>query len=216
MQGRYLRELGVVPDFLEVDVEFAVLELHGHPGMAEDLLDSDAGVFGVEDPQDQLHQPAAELLLVEQRVVDLPSLDVCDDLLDGVSSNRRLSGRQHEQNDAEGPYVAALIVAALEDLGRDVVGSADQGVLALLLHQLLPQIFVPLEGQSEVDEHEVQGLVVDQQEVLGLEVAVHNLVLVAVVDDADHLREERPSVGLREVALPLQPAEQLAALAETA
>lgn len=184
--------------------------------MAEDLLDTDARVFRVQDPQDQLDQLTTEFLLVQQRVVDFPSLDVGDDLLDGAPRNRWFSSGQHEQDNAEGPDVAALIVTALEDLRRDVVGSADQGVLALLLHQLLPQIFIPLEGQSEVDEHEVQRLVVDQQEVLRLEVAVHHLVLVAVVDDADHLGEERPRVCLREVALPLQPAEQLAALAETA
>lgn len=62
-------------------------------------------------------------------------------------------------------------------------------MFALFFYQLFPQIFIPLEGKSKVYEHEVKGLVVDKQEVLRLEVAMDYLALVAVIDDADHLRE---------------------------
>lgn len=184
--------------------------------MAQDLLHADARLLGVQQPQDQLHQPAAQLLLVQQRVVEPARPDVGDDLLQAAPRDRRLARGQHEEDDAQRPDVAALVVAAPQDLGGDVVGGAHQRVPPLLPHQLLPQIFIPLEGQPEVDEHQVQRLAVDQQEVFGLQVAVHHPVLVAVVDDAHHLREERPRVGLGEAALPLEPAEELAALAEAA
>lgn len=81
--------------------------------MAEDLLHTDARVFRVQDPQDQLDQLTTELLLVQQRVVDFPGLDVGDDLLDGAPCNRRFPSCQHEQDNAQGPDVAALIVTAL-------------------------------------------------------------------------------------------------------
>mmetsp|Transcript_22723 Transcript_22723/g.77302 ORF Transcript_22723/g.77302 Transcript_22723/m.77302 type:complete len:322 (+) Transcript_22723:16-981(+) len=103
------------------------------------------------------------------------------------------------------PPVDSLVVAlAHDDLRGYVVGGAAHGVRAAL--HLLREAVV----------HHLDVALGVQQEVLGLEVAVHNVLLVHVLQHEQHARGVEPRVGLLEppLGLHVEVLEELAAVGE--
>jgi hypothetical protein len=74
-----------------------------------------------------------------------------------LAVKRRASGDQNIEDDSCGPYIAALVVIQVEHFGCDVVGSPNKLVLALA-DQFFAQVLLPLIGQAEIDEFELEGL----------------------------------------------------------
>ena len=85
----------------------------------------------------------------------------------------------------------------VEHFWRHVVGCPDDLSLLGSLH-LFAHVFVPPERESEVDEHDVPGDVVDHHEVLEFEVAVGHLLRVHVPDRNHHLGKYGLGLALAE------------------
>lgn len=113
------------------------------------------------------------------------------------------------------PHIAVFVVVSAEDLWRHVVSGAYNFVGAHVLH-FLAHVVVPLEGKSEVDEGDGVVVFVVEEEVLGLEVAVADLLQVQVLHRLQHLHENLTRFLLRKAALLVQAVEQLAPFAEAA
>jgi hypothetical protein len=65
-------------------------------------------------------------------------------------------------------------------------------------YQFLSHILVPSEGESEVDELEIEVIVIEEEEVFRFEVAVCDFLLMTVVDGLHHLREDLAGVAFSE------------------
>jgi len=99
-----------------------------------------------------------------------------------------------EQDYACRPNVAAVVLVALQHLWGCVVRSAGlrgENIIFFLL------VF----GQAEVDHFDVPGFLVNCHEVFGFEVAVHDVLLVAVVERAHDADEDLAAHVLVELAL---------------
>jgi len=119
--------------------------------------------------------------LVRNRVPDgvaegeLANLDLLHDLLIRGAIEGRDTGQHDVRDDTARPDVALGAVALGEDLGGDVIRRTE-----LLREHLL---LVVDKGGTEVDDLDlVELLVLLKQDVLGLQVSVHDVVLVAVVN----------------------------------
>ena len=107
----------------------------------------------------------------------------------------------HVEEHAEAPQVGALavgcavvvVVVPREHLGRDVVGRAAE---PRELPVGLPEPRVP-----EVDELHVAAICADEEDVLGLDVSVHDVERVQVVDGEKDLCKEVCRLRLRVAAL---------------
>ena len=105
---------------------------------------------------------------------------------------RRPAGEELCDDAAEGPQVGAVVgVLVVDHLGRHVLGRPHKllelaaRVAAVARRRPADQL-----GGAEVDE--LGAAVGREHDVLGLEVAVHDAVLVAVPDGLDALREAEP------------------------
>ncbi len=97
------------------------------------------------------------------------------------------------------------VVSALDDLRRHVLDGAAEGV-----RPPLPLLRAELAAQPEVGEHDVPLAV--QQDVLQLDVAVDDAVLVQVLQREDDLPDVDAHLVLRELLALVQVREQLAAV----
>ena len=112
-------------------------------------------------------------------------------ILIGLSIERRHSREKNISDDTTGPDVALLVVVLVEDLGGDVVRSAE----------LLVEVTVGVvdEGRAEVDDLDlIELFVLLEQDVLRLQVTMHDVCLVAVVDAGEDLFHENSSIALAE------------------
>mmetsp|Transcript_22937 Transcript_22937/g.71285 ORF Transcript_22937/g.71285 Transcript_22937/m.71285 type:complete len:365 (-) Transcript_22937:220-1314(-) len=122
---------------------------------------------------------------------------------------RRPAAHEHVGDDADGPHVALFGVVPPDDLRRHVERRAHGQV-----HVLLALVVVPRE--PEVDELDLRLHVLAlEEEVLELEVAVHDVVEVQVAHGAHDLLHERRGGLLVVVVLrqAVEPVQELAALA---
>ena len=119
-------------------------------------------------------------------------------------------GHSREKNicdDTTGPDVALLVVVLVEDLGSDVVRSAE----------LLVKVAVGVvdEGGAKVDDLDlVELFVLLEQDVLRLQVTMHDISLVAVVDAGEDLLHEDSSIALAELTTLENLVEELTTLAD--
>ena len=128
------------------------------------------------------------------------------DILIGLSVEGRHSREKDVCDDSARPNVALLVVVLVEDLGSDVVRSAE----------LLVEVAVGVvdEGCAEVDDlNLVELFVLLEQDVLGLQVAMHDVGLVAVVDAGEHLLHKDGSIALAELTTLQDLIEEFTALA---
>ena len=99
-----------------------------------------------------------------------------------------------------------MVVVLVEDLGSDVVRSAE----------LLVEVAVGVvdEGGAEVDDLDlVELFVLLEQDVLRLQVTMHDISLVAVVDAGEDLLHEDSSIALAELTTLENLIEELTTLA---
>ena len=142
---------------------------------------------------------------VVERVLALANL--LHDVLVGLAVEGRHSGKEDVGDDTSGPDVALMVVVLVENLGGDVVGRA----------QLLVKVTVGVvdKGSAEVDDLDlIELLVLLEQDILGLQVTVDDVGLVAVVDAGEHLLHEDGTVSLAELATLQDLVEELSALAD--
>ena len=123
-----------------------------------------------------------------------------------VAPKRRQAAQEDVENDARAPHVALHAVLALEHLGRHVIGAAHHFIQHLAR--------LDEHGEAKVGRLEDAGVARRaQQEILGLQVAVHHAQLVAVVQHAQHGAEHGRSLALAVVPSLHNAVEQLAAAA---
>lgn len=95
----------------------------------------------------------------------------------------RGSGEQHVAQHAQRPHVALVVVVAVQDLRGRVVTGAHFLCKAFAHADML--------GQTEVDQDQRGvGVVVLEQEVLELQVSVHNPVFVQIVNRTEHVAHQ--------------------------
>ena len=110
----------------------------------------------------------------------------------GLSIERRHSRENNICDDTSGPDVALLVVVLVEDLGSDVVRSTE----------LLVEVTAGVvdKGGTEVDDlNLVELFVLLEQDILRLQVTMHDVGLVAVVDAGEDLFHEDSSIALAEL-----------------
>ena len=142
---------------------------------------------------------------VVERVLALANL--LHDVLVGLAVEGRHSGKEDVGDDTSGPDVALMVVVLVENLGGDVVGRA----------QLLVKVTVGVvdKGSAEVDDLDlIELLVLLEQDILGLQVTVDDVGLVAVVDAGEHLLHEDGTVSLAELAALQDLVEELSTFAD--
>mmetsp|Transcript_7285 Transcript_7285/g.26071 ORF Transcript_7285/g.26071 Transcript_7285/m.26071 type:complete len:273 (+) Transcript_7285:1135-1953(+) len=133
----------------------------------------------------------------------MAALDLLEEVGDALVVEGQRAAEQRVQDDATAPHVhlRARVHEAGDDLGRRVVGRAARGAQErAILHHV---------RQAEVSDLDVVVLV--QQQVLRLEVSVHHLVEVAVLNARHNLLEDVPCLVLRQPALLDNVVEELAA-----
>jgi len=113
-----------------------------------------------------------------------------------------LPADQYLENNPERPHVTLLVLLPAEDFRGHLLGCTCLG------GQDFPGALIDL-GQPEINELHFPVFLVDGHEVLGFEVSVDNVALVALVDCPDHLVEHIPAVVLTQLAHTADPFEQL-------
>mmetsp|Transcript_10100 Transcript_10100/g.29880 ORF Transcript_10100/g.29880 Transcript_10100/m.29880 type:complete len:246 (-) Transcript_10100:463-1200(-) len=125
--------------------------------------------------------------------LQVPLLDLCEELGVGVPTERWISAEHGVHHHAQGPHVRGLRVGLLQDLGAHVVGRAHSG----LHHAAL------LEYRRKAEVDDLHGAALDgprglEEEVLGLQVPVADVLAVHVVHAPHHLLHDRCRLDLRE------------------
>ena len=198
--GEGLNSLGLL------DLELSELN---DPWVAESIGSAGSGAL-VEGEQlgDEILGVGADLLpdAVIEREVALTNL--LHDLLIGLSVEGRHAGEKDVDEDTAGPDVALVVVALVKNLGGDVVRGA----------KLLVKWTVRVvdEGGSEINDLDlVELLVLLEKDVLGLEIAMDDVVLMAVVDAGEDLLHEHGGVTLAEFATVKDLIKELTTLADS-
>jgi hypothetical protein len=176
----------------------------GKEGVALDVAHTVGGgaVALVKVELEQLGDEVAQCFGEVARILDVGLEDLRVHLqavalghLEGCEAARHLI-HQH----TKGPVVHPLVVAlALDDLRRSVLGRAAHGV-SLVLHKL---------GKSKVGQLEVAARIED--EVLRLEIAVDDRLLVQILESKQHLGTIEACATLGEMVLLAQMSKQLTA-----
>ncbi|GBE60051.1 ABC transporter ATP-binding protein, putative [Babesia ovata] len=190
---RIVEALHVVDGELQAGEVHAVIPGHvGEPVVLERLVRADAlGGVVRNHARDEVLRTLRHLAPLRQVEGVLAGLHLLDDLGLIRAVEGRETAQQNVQDHTNRPYVALAVVHALEHVWRDVVRGAD-----LVLHL---RVQVAVRGETEVDDPDVGiGVLGLKQQVLGLEVAVHDVLLVHVVDTAEHLLDNLRGVLLGE------------------
>lgn len=108
--------------------------------------------------------------------------DLADDLFISASVERRVSTEKDVKDNANTPDIALVVVLALEDFRGDIVRRSIH--LRHIFGALLAQ------GCTKIDDFNVALLLRVDEDVLGLEVAMRDIVLVAVVDRLEKLTHD--------------------------
>eukprot|EP00760_Papus_ankaliazontas_P023561 PhM_4_TR2067/c4_g1_i1/m.99921 len=181
------------------------VEVRLRPGVRDDLLERVA-LLGVDDEHlaDQVPHGLREVL--GHAVV--ATLDLVEEMVHVGVVEGQVTRKHDKENHTAAPHISheAIVALLLEDLGGDVVGCAADGLeqRAVALGTAALEV-----GESEITDLEV--VIAVKQEVLGLEVAVGDALLVAVVRAEHELLEELPRRGLVEPLRGDNAVEELAA-----
>lgn len=113
------------------------------------------------------------------------------DVLIRLTIERGLSGKNDIGDDTGGPDIALLVVALVEDLGGNVVRGSE----------FLIEVTVGIvdEGSTEIDDLDlIELLVLLEENVLGLEITMNDVGLMAIVDARKDLLHENGAITLAE------------------
>ena len=124
---------------------------------------------------------------------ELTLTDLLHDLLIGLTVEGRHAGKEDKRDDAARPDIALVVIVLVKDLGGNVVRRA----------KLLVEVTVRVvdERGTEVNNLDLIELLVGlEQDVLGLQVTMNNVGLMAVVDAREHLLHEDSSITLAELS----------------
>lgn len=129
----------------------------------------------------------------KNRRLDVRTGDLLEESADVVVLEGQTSAEHHIQDDAAAPHIhlRPRVQRAPNHLRRGVVRAPAAG-----LHEVA---VLDLVREAKVGDLDVE--VVVEEDVLGLEVAVHDLEAVGVVDAGDHLLEEAAGLRLGHLAL---------------
>jgi hypothetical protein len=92
--------------------------------------------------------------------VQFSSFYISEDLLIGGTSDWRFPCDKHEKDDAKTPNIASFIIKCPEYFGSHVVCGPNDG--SFLLFYLAAHILLPSVAESEVNQHDVKGLIRDK------------------------------------------------------
>jgi len=128
------------------------------------------------------------------------------DVLVGLTVERRHSGEENVGDDTGGPDIALLVVTLVENFGGNIIGSSK------LLVKVT--VWVVDKRSSEIDDlNLIELLVLLEKNVLGLQVTMDNVGLMAIVDARKDLLHEDSGISLAELAALKNFVEKLATLA---
>ena len=133
--------------------------------------------------------------------------DLLHDLLVRLPVEGWHTGKEDVGDDSAGPDIALGVVVLVQNLWGDVVGCTE----------FLVEVFVGVvdEGGTEIDDLDgIEFLVLLEQNVLGLEISVHNVVLMAVIDAREDLLHKHSAVSLGELASLQDLVEELSSFAD--
>lgn len=118
--------------------------------------------------------------------------DCMEEVLHGVCVEGVLEGTELVQNDAQGPHVVLGVVGSVEaDLGGEVVWGTDAGASLCECAG---------EGFADAEVTDLDVVVASEEDVLGLDIAVHDVVRVNVEQCQEHLDEIVCDLFLGDVA----------------
>jgi len=169
---------------------------HSALGPHNELLDKIFGFIGHSIP----------LFALE---IELACSDHLQNFLIVVTVERRVATEEDVEHAASAPHITRNVVVASEHLRRDVIRGS-----SACLHTMEATTFHNF-GQAEVNDLEV-GVVCGrlEQEVFGLEVPMHDVLCVAVVQSHEDLTENHSGcIFLKELSLD-DPIEKLTASAQ--
>ena len=122
---------------------------------------------------------------------ELALTNLLHDILIGLTVEGRHSGEEDVDDDTAGPDITLLVIALVKNLGGDVVGSS----------KLLVEITVGVvnKGGTEIDDlNLIEFLVLLEENVLGLEITMNDVGLMAIVDARKDLLHENGAITLAE------------------
>ena len=130
------------------------------------------------------------------------------DILIRLSVERGLTGKNDIGDDTGGPDIALFVVALVEDLGGDVVRGSE----------FLIKVTVGIvdEGSTEINDLDlIELLVLLEENVLGLKIAMNDVGLMAIVDAGKDLLHENGTITLAEFTSLEDFVEELTTLADS-
>ena len=139
--------------------------------------------------------------------VELTFTDLLHDVLVGLSVEGRHTRKQDVCNDTAGPDITLFVVVLVENFGGDVIRRAE----------LLVKVSVGVvdERGAEINDLDlIELLVLLEQNVLGLQIAMDDVCLMAVVDAGEDLFHKDGAVAFAEFAALQDLIEELATLAD--
>ena len=179
------------------------------PGVFERVGRARSGVLVKgEQAADKVLGILADLLPDAVLERELTLADLLHDLLIGLTVEGGHTGKEDVDEDTAGPDVTLVVVGLVEDLGGDVVRSSELLVKGT--------VGVVDEGGAEINDLDlVELLVLLEKNVLGLQVAMHDVVLMAVVDAGENLLHEDGGITLAEFSAVKDLVEELTTLANS-
>ena len=183
-----LLELFEVADVKTVDCRLGLLSAfvreRCQPSMLESLVGREASLWPRDQLVNQVLSLSSDLVPLLPIVVEGAAGDHLQDFLVVVSVEGRVPAEQNVEHAAGGPHIAADIVVAGEHLGRDVVWGTGTSLHSM---QLAP--FHDL-GKAEIYNLQVSiGVRTHEKEVLWLEITMHDVHAVAIIEGLQDLFE---------------------------
>lgn len=168
-----------------------LLDLLLNPGVLQSCLCSHPahGVFG-QHALDQVLRLLADLPPLRALQGEVPLPNIVEDLVVSLAVEGGTAAEQNVEDDPDAPDVALLAVGALEYFGGDVVG----GAVLLREDYALDKLL----AGAEVDDLDHVSVLGVHQDILRLEVRVHDALRVAVGNGLEHLLDDARCLLLAE------------------
>lgn len=90
------------------------------------------------------------------------------------------------QENPKSPNIAPFIIVFLKNFRRNIIRSS-HNLISTRFFKLFFHLLLPMEGKSEVDEHDVVIISTAKEEVFRLEIPVANFLEMKIFNGLDHL-----------------------------